>query len=54
MPTAKSIATLTTLSLRHAFGGIQRTSTEDALLICIEEIFSDSHINTINIIFSVT
>lgn len=47
----QNYATLTTLGLRHAFGGIQWTGTEDAPFVWLKEISSDGNMNTVDVIF---
>ncbi|KAF3403263.1 Glutaminase A [Talaromyces pinophilus] len=47
----KNYAALTTLGLRHAFGGIQWTGTEESPLVWLKEISSDGNMNTVDVIF---
>ena len=47
----ENYAILTTLGLRHAFGGIQWTGTEESPLVWLKEISSDGNMNTVDVIF---
>lgn len=47
----ETYATLTTLGLRHGFGGIQWTGTEESPLVWLKEISSDGNMNTVDVIF---
>uniref|UniRef100_A0A093V053 Glutaminase A n=1 Tax=Talaromyces marneffei PM1 TaxID=1077442 RepID=A0A093V053_TALMA len=47
----QNYAVLTTLGLRHAFGGIQWTGTEDAPLVWLKEMSFDDNMNTVDVIF---
>ncbi|KAE8552225.1 hypothetical protein EYB25_006119 [Talaromyces marneffei] len=47
----QNYAVFTTLGLRHAFGGIQWTGTEDAPLVWLKEMSFDDNMNTVDVIF---
>jgi hypothetical protein len=48
---SQDYATLATLSLRQAFGGIQLTGTNDTQYVFFKEISSDGNVNTVDVIF---
>lgn len=47
----QNYATLTTLGLRQAYGGLQWTGTEESPIVWLKEISSDGNMNTVDVIF---